>query len=311
MYRMYISNSILLSSVFWMTCSIVYLWTMACALFAIIPFRDALKNEYNGKFNILYILCGIFAAVGQEQVSIVLVVFTLVININLYIKERKIYKNLIIITAFIIVSALVLFLAPGNYVRAHQEMNTYLPNYVLYSKWEVVFYGIQWILDILINNSKIIFLILISVLQIGLYKKKRDKEHIVIPLIGTVLLLIGAIFSLDKVLPKQILIHLKFPNLYYRVRDSLNWTLFDFNLPLNFHNIAIVKYIVWPVVIFSVPYLIFYLYDFSSESLYMNLIYFGGICSAIIMFISPTIYVSGLRTFLYLLLCYLLFLCLY
>lgn len=299
---LFFSKAVILDSVMWATGSVVYLWGMVFALFAIIPYRDALKGEYSEKFSILYIILAILASMSEEQIALVVLTFAIVININLYLRDKKINKYLLIENIFIIIGTLILFLAPGNYVRKLEETISWLPNYRLYSKWEIGFYGVQWLLNTLLNNCKVIFLLILIVLTIRLYYKERESKNkfsIIIPAIGCLLIGSSIIFTFDTNLPDKIIKYIKIPDFYRNIGQNLNVYLFNFSIPSTFalKKLSVIKFIIWPIIIGTVPYLISYLYDFKSDGKYIALSYIGGICSAAVMFVSPTMYASGVRTF--------------
>ncbi|MFT8314227.1 MAG: DUF6056 family protein [Clostridium sp.] len=297
-----ISKSVILDSIMWITGSIVYLWPMLAALVAVIPFIDALNKNYNKKFSMLYIFCAVFASMGEEQIALVLVVFITIINLHIYIRDKKNYKYLIIENIVVILGSIILLIAPGNLVRNQQETINWLPNYSLYSKWEIMFNGVRWLLQTLLNDSKVILFLVLLVLGILLYKKNRGLKNnlsIIIPIMGCILIFSAIIFSLDIVLPSKIVQKITFPQEYHYIWNHLNIVFFNFNIPDPFaiKKISTVKFIIWPVIIATVPYFIWQIYDFEIKGLYVALIYVAGICSAIIMFISATIYASGARTF--------------
>jgi hypothetical protein len=302
-FWIFISKAVIVDSIMWTTGSIVYLWSTALALLAIIPFRDALMDEYNENYSkFLYIICAFLSSMGEEQVSCIIVVFATLINIHIYIKDKKIYKYLIIENILIVIGTIILFVAPGNYERNTKEIINWLPNYHLYSRWEFGFNGTQWLLNTLLNNSKIIFLLVLLALSVALYKKNRGLKNnlsIIIPIVGCILIISAIIFSIDTVLPSEIAQNLKFPHIYHRIWDILNKMFFDFSVPNPFavKKLTIIKFIIWPIIIATVPYFMIYLYDFKINGIYVALMYIAGICSAMIMFVSPTIYASGPRTF--------------
>lgn len=299
---LFISKSVIHEAALWMTGSIVYLWSMTAALFAIIPFRDALMKEYNIKINVLYLVCAIFASMGEEQVSLVLFTFMTIINIYVYIRHKIIYKYLIAENILVLAGTCILFFAPGNYVRNYEEIINCAPNYPNLSKIEIIFRGLQWLLNTLLNDSRVIFLLILIALSISLFTKSRELKHrllTIIPILGCILIICAAIFSLDMKLPNQITREIEFSDTYHNLWNILNSVFFNFNLPTLFSLdiYTILKYILWPVIIVALPYFVWYLYDFNAKGIFTALIYIAGICSAMMMFISPTMYVSGFRTF--------------
>jgi hypothetical protein len=296
---LFISNAVIESSILWITGSINYIWPMTAGLLAIIPFRDALMKKYNEKFNILYFIGAIFASFGQEQVTLLLVAFSTLINIHIFIRDKKLHKYLIIENIIIIVGALAILLAPGNFIRNHAEMNNWLPNYPFYSKWEVIFYGMRWLLGNLLNDCRVIFMLVLGVLSIAIYNKSKSlarKISIFIPIIGCILIIIGIVFSLNIIVSSQIIGKINFPKVYYSVWNYLDAAFYNFNIPFAIRKKSVLKFFLWPVIIILVPYFISYIYDFKTKGLYVALIYIAGIFTAIVIFISPTIYASGQRT---------------
>lgn len=298
---LFISMAVLKASIFWMTGSINYLWPVTAGLLAIIPFRDALIKEYKGKISmVLYLLPAIFAAFGQEQTTLVIVAFSTLINIYIFIRDKKIYKYLIFQNVIMIIGAIVILLAPGNFNRNHIEMNNWLPNYLLYSKWEIGFYGIQWLFNNLLNDCRVIFMLLIAIVSIALYRKNnnkiRKKISVLIPIAACILIIVGILFSLNNVIPKPIIERINFSADYNIVWSNLSNIFFDFNLPFSLSVKSALKFFLWSVIVVLIPYFILYLYDFKIKGFYTALIYIAGICTAVVMFLSPTIYVSGQRT---------------
>ncbi|MDD3223934.1 MAG: DUF6056 family protein [Clostridium sp.] len=299
----FISKSIILDSAIWISGSIVYLWCITFALLAIIPFKDAVVGEYNKNLSsFLYIICSFLASMGEEQVSLVLLAFSTIINMHIYIKHKKIYKYLVVENIVNAIGTLILFIAPGNYVRNYKETINWFPNYNLLSKWEFAFNGIQWLMNTLLNTSGIIFLFILLTLSLSVYKKNNGFKNgfsIIIPFLGCILIISSMLFSINTLLPTEIAQHLKFPHMYYHIHNILNKLFFDFNTPNPFalKKLATIKFILWPVIILTVPYFILYLYDFKTKGVYVALIYIAGLCSAAVMFVSSTMYASGPRTF--------------
>jgi len=297
---LYISKEILWESVFWVTGSVYYLWTVTAGLIALLPFKDAVAGESkSSRFNVIYIISAMFAALGQEQISLIIVVFSIIINIQLYIKHKKVQKILIIESVIIILCFLILYLAPGNYVRIHSEINTWMPNYPLYDKFEIGFSGVRWLLDCIINRSRLMLLmltILLGFLVFFKYKGIRSGFFTVIPFIGSILLFLAILLSIYVVVPDFMVGKVHFPEIYYSTGTSVKKLLFNFYMELKLYNIKTIKFIVWPVFIFLIPFYLFMLYKFTLKSFYYILIYLAGICSAVILFFSPTIYASGYRT---------------
>lgn len=297
----FIGKGVILLAVMWITGSVVYLWCMAAGLIAILPFVDALKGKYKGTFNIFYLLCAIFASAGEEQVSLVLLAFALIINLYIYIRDKKIYKFLVLEILLILSDTIILFVAPGNYARASEEIINFFPNFHLLNKWDFAFNGIQWLLNSLLVSNRLLVLLVLLSLSAALFKKNngiKNKLSILIPISGCILIIISILFSGSEFIPKTFIKETDFPNWYLSIYKHLYWYFFNFDFPNPFalKKLTIIKFFIWPIIIFSVPYFILYLYDFSKKGICIALIYIAGICSSCVMFASPTMYASGSRT---------------
>jgi hypothetical protein len=295
----FISNAVLENSVFWITGSVNYVWTLAAGLIAIIPFRDKLMNDKSSKFRVAYLICAVFAAFGEEQVSLILASFATLINIVLFVRSKKVDKMLLVENLIIIIGMFTLLLAPGNFVRDHAEINNWLPNQPYYSKWEIFYYGIQWLLNYLLNDCRVIFLILIGVLIMAAYKKNGGlKKHyeIIILGLGFILITISLMVSNSIKLPINYNVINHIYNYNNLVWNKLSPVLFNFYTPLALKNISVIKFFLWPIIICLIPVFILFIYKYKFESIFVCLIYIAGLCSAMIMFLSPTIYASGQRT---------------
>ena len=297
---LYINKNMLKESMFWMTGSIVYLWTVTAGLIAIIPFKDALMGEYKKRFSVLYISCAIFACLGQEQVALVITTFALVINIHIAIRDKRIYKLLILETIIIIASTIILFIAPGNYVRVHSETNTWLPNYPFYSIWEFGFYGMQWFLNSIVNSSRWIFFFLITAIGLKTYNEnngfKRDRIVTIIPFMGSALFLVSMFLLIYIDMPEELIRRIHISDSFANISNTFNSIFLDFMKSVYVTKLDFIKFVGWATLIFMVPFYIINLFKISIQGIYGTLLYLAGICSALIIFASPTIYASRLRT---------------
>lgn len=293
---LYLSKEVLWESIFWITGSIVYLWGGAAGMFAMLPFKDAVVREYkNAPQNIFYLIFAIYAALDQEQIALVIIVFSIIINVQLYVKYKKIYKFLILETFVMIICFLISYFAPGNFVRIHSEINSWLPNYPFYGKLELGFIGMQWLLDGLVNHSRLILLMLITTLGGAVFSKYKGIRYgyfTLIPFIGSSLLVLAVIFKIPDYITNKIHFLQTYNNLFIGLQNLL----FNFNGDYKLFSILTIKFIIWSIIFFLIPFYLIMLYNFTIKGFYSILIYLAGICSAAIMIFSPTIYASGYRT---------------
>lgn len=109
----------------WLTGSCNYLWTSTIVLAFLVPYRNSLVDGVKRKDSVLYVILmslgGLLAGWSNENTSIVVFLFLLAYVVFFYIKKRKFAIWEIMGISFFLIGLLLLFIAPGNYIRAAAE----------------------------------------------------------------------------------------------------------------------------------------------------------------------------------------------
>lgn len=163
--------------------------------------------------------------------------------------------------------------APGNQVRLHHEIARFYPQYLDLGLGHKFFLTMQWLLNGLINENKILILALWAVLSQRLFKLKNY-------LLGGSLLLyiVLGLGSLGQAWPQLFA---------FGIAE-------DFALKLEF--LPLLSWWVLAIIVTGVAIYHSWPKD-KLKSALLTLLYTAGLGASSIMFFSPTIYASGARTF--------------
>lgn len=274
------------SAISWITGSYNYLWTMACGILSILPFKYALFNEKFDKRWYVLLVFTVILGCNMEQVSLVVLCFALITNIYVFIRDKKINVGLVIFNIFILINTAILFLAPGNYERANKEIVSWFGQWDMISLPVKLMMGTNLFLQHIFDKNIILIALLVILLNIAIWKKYKS---IAIRLL--------AFTPMGTVIIKFIEIQLNSHN--------INTDFFMFKL-LNIQNLNILNYneikIFLPTsillcVILIIPVIFILVFDKVEMKYFSIILYLAAICSALSISISPTIYASGERVF--------------
>ena len=274
------------SAISWITGSYNYLWTMACGILSILPFKYALFNEKFDKRWYVLLVFTVILGCNMEQVSLVVLCFALITNIYVFIRDKKINVGLVIFNIFILINTAILFLAPGNYERANKEIISWFGQWDMISLPVKLMMGTNLFLEHIFDKNIILLALLVILLNIAIWKKYKS---IAIRLL--------AFIPMGTVIIKFIEIQLNSRN--------INTDFFMFKL-LNIQNLNILNYneikIFLPTsillcIILIIPVIFILVFDKIEMKYFSIILYLAAICSALSISISPTIYASGERVF--------------
>ena len=274
------------SAISWITGSYNYLWTMACGILSILPFKYALFNEKFDKRWYVLLVFTVILGCNMEQVSLVVLCFALITNIYVFIRDKKINVALVIFNTFILINTAILFLAPGNYERANKEIISWFGQWDMISLPVKLMMGTNLFLEHIFDKNIILLALLVILLNIAIWKKYKNMA-----------IRLLAFIPMGTVIIKFIEIQLNSHN--------INTDFFMFKL-LNIQNLNILNYneikIFLPTsillcVILIIPVIFILVFDKIEMKYFSIILYLAAICSALSISISPTIYASGERVF--------------
>ncbi len=285
-----IPGEVLLDAVFWKCASVLYLWGMVAALFAIRPFILIYRAErpVRAREFVLAVVGGIYVS-GFEQLAAFLTVFMVAMTLWNGIALRRRVRSCAALTA--LAAALTLFFAamPGNRTRFFTEVVQRFPDYDMLTFWDKLLIGIGRLLSGIQDKYVCVFCALAWFLATRLFKiaSRRNRWVAVIGggvslyyTLATVCFLAksktrGGIPLLDKAFT-----FIRFDGAFFR-RNPMYLFAFAAGF-MAFCGLGL-------MLIFSSRG--------DRADVVKPLLYFGGGCTVIIMGFSPTVYASGERTF--------------
>lgn len=274
-----------LSSAGWLATTLNYLWPLSLGMFAFIPLKRTLCHEkVSVSLELLSIFAIIYAGNTEQMGAIIVCVYGIFFFYLLYIKEMK---SAVVINLMVSLAGLVFVITcPGNKVRSVSEMHWFegYENLGIVGKLR---YGFLSSTAYFFENPNIMFFLFMILLLICVWIKYKDKMHRAIgalPLLLEIIILTGT---------KIILAY--FPNLgIYHPEQDLSQIV-------SFSGLVSFLYIcVNAVMIVLIIVCIYFVFGKSKKTGISFLILAAGLTSRVIMGFSPTLFASGLRTFLYL-----------
>lgn len=291
---------------FWVTGSTFYLWSIVAGLWAAMPYvyltfdgkngchtaladASARKDEGSGKGAFLYGLpCAFLAAMGQEQIAAVVIVFgALAVLYHLY-RERRIPWLHVLEELVMIAALVVLFISPGTEARSQSEILQWMPQFATMSLGNHIFITVQWMLSSFANQGRMLFF-LIWVLGIWvLWTKKKDGKNKKFPM----LCVAGGVFAVVSLLPYLGIRF--FSEMGMGVTDQTQ-LVENVATPASLTGQNWVALAWWMGAVVFTLVLLWQTGEELREKVIMVLMVLAACASQLLMFFSPTMYASGDR----------------
>lgn len=164
------------SSAGWVTTTINYVWPLALGLWCLSIMIDVSDDKKVCVF--LYILALIFSS-NMEQMCAVLLGFNIILNAYYIYTKKKINKILLVSLLVILVMLVLELICPGNVSRSEVSALSFYPNNLTYNTLDKVVIGVfSTISYILVHTKSPIYLLLLSVMLLGISSKKKNTAFI-------------------------------------------------------------------------------------------------------------------------------------
>lgn len=271
----------------WITTTIVYIWPLAFGLFSF----ATMLNENLRNTKVLYILgvLSFFIAINQEQVCLLSIGFLIVFNIYNYLKKKKISKQMIIYMVLAVLMLINHLLCPGNAERTAVSIATSFPEFKNLSIIGKSGLALNNTLEMVFGQINYIFIFMMITILITLIKNKVSKKYIVLCCSIILLSLIipfTQVFSMSK--------------LYggYLCPTGKNC---DPVLPLiQYGSKKYILSIFVSLYTIMTTCILLYVTTIKTKDKYkiflLPIMFIAAICSRFVVGFSPTLYISGYRT---------------
>lgn len=268
----FIPTAVLSSAGVWVTGSVTYLWPMAFAFLAILPFKRLLTQEENSKILIIIsILSGIYASYS-EQSAAVMIAFNIFIIIYSLIRKIKVKWYHYFSYIVILINSIYSLTVAGNAVRSQAEKLRFYCDFDMLSVIDKIFLGLKVTFNQLFNSGNV-FLLFLSILIMLLVERKQcdyiTKLMAVVPLVYSSLKFIGFedLYKFSNVNPLYV--------------GGINQYL---------------SYIAAMICCLIIIYLFYIIFD-QEDCILISLMFLAAISCSLVMGFSPTVYASGSRIF--------------
>ena len=267
----------------WVNGSIFYTWSIVCGLLAVTPAVKSVYADGYRKWELAYAIpLGVVAAMSIEQIGASLVAFVLISLVTVWLRQRRIDTGLIAQAAIVMAAFAVLFVAPGNALRAEAEYVDWLPpEFRNLGAGGHMFLTFQWLVSSFANEGRLFFLG-IWALGVMLLLRRGDKDfRWIVP---------AAVFGVTALLPFA----------HVNVFSDVGLYGIDPAVPLtklpSWEAMTVMNKVAlfwWTAAVaFTVPFL-----WKVCKSLLPLLVFAGAVACEFVMHFSPTMYASGERVY--------------
>lgn len=264
-----IPDSIVNSSIIWITGSFNYLLPSTMVLIGLYPFLADVVDKKVSKIDIFLAWIGVFIASYAEQTAAVFICMTVFCLGYLIYRKRKISLAHISLFVFGVINSIVQYAAPGNLVRYDAELLRWYQSFDMYNIFDKVLLGLIHCLKSVFMPGFPLFILILFFLGILTLKKDFFNQLSYLILCAFTIVVKNIVATLD---------------------DGVVWQIHNTKILI---SIAVI--IFW-LLIFAWN-IMNYLRD-SIESIIVALLFLAAFASGIIMGMSPTVFASGDRVFL-------------
>lgn len=284
-----------IGSVGWCNVGVIYVWTLALGCYAVTSYtklnRDKIACGMTGRVLIAVSMC--FAAVfagNQEMVCAILCAIFGMLWILTYKKADKFYRVLLSIQFLLIgIELLIILTCKGNYIRKFQEAERWMPEYVDLTFIDKLSIGIvDTINGLFVRESFLCFLFAI-VICMSVFTKTKLLSVRCLALIP-VLFMAGTRF-VPNLLQKE------FSYLENSWKYMITPKVRDLG---SMESGSVVGLLMWLAVFACLIISVYVTCKNIQEILFYSIILGSGLVTRVAVGFSPSVYVSGSRTFYFL-----------
>lgn len=157
----------------WVATSLNYHWAVFFALVAFYPFYKRMKNEEVSTVAFALSAVALIYAANQEQINLCFLVFTILISIYLVKTQRYDFK-LTILLIISVVEFLLFLLSPGNSARLAVELKAHYPDFGDYSFIEKINLGVLSFGKPFFLDFNMLFFLIFALVFFLVYSKRKS-----------------------------------------------------------------------------------------------------------------------------------------
>lgn len=279
-----------MSSAGWGATTVNYIWPFAAAMFCLIPIRKIFdKEKIKWYMYPLYVIALLFAC-NQEQTAAIVFGTYLIFTTLLIIRDKKKINWFMVVQLVLSILSLIFILTcPGNQVRKVDEIGNSYPDFETLSFLDKISLGFTSTISEMLVNTNISFLVLSIMIVVYIFNNHKDKFIRTVASIPLISILVMGLFKDEacKLFPyldmyKNIIIQEK------AMVTASNYTNLINFVPLAMSLIIVFSFILSILVIFK-----------TLRNNTAIVVFLIGLGTRIMMALSPTIFSSTNRTFVF------------
>jgi hypothetical protein len=296
-----------MSSTGWVASTTNYMWPATACLYVLLSIKRALRPEKFKKYEYPLIIAALIFAANQEQVCAVLLLIYLyyicrAAYYNLVRRQKRHFSRFVLLQFFICLASLTfILLSPGNRMRSVAEAARWFPDHAALTFFEKALIGFSSTLNYFVMTPNVLFLVLSLLLAAGIFVKYKNpwaRAASVTPLLVNIAAFAYVFFDYFMV------------DGTFTLRNPRDIFQLYGLLAIHTKDAAGGEYIYFPnvlcsAVLYSAMICSFtaclYLFFRGADNFFFPFgVLFLGIASRAMMGLSPTVFVSSYRTYLFL-----------
>lgn len=284
-----------IGSVGWCNVGVIYVWTSALGCYAITSYtklyRDA--EKYNKKMKLFFAVSMCIAAVfagNQEMVCAILCAVFGMLWLLTWKKADRFYRIVVSMQFLLVVGELLVILTcKGNYIRKMQEAERWMPEYVDFTFLDKLSIGITDTINGLFVRESFLCLLFAIAVCMAVFARTRLLSFRCVALVP-VLFMMGTRFA---------------PNLVQNEFTYLEnfWKYMPTPRQNDFSNMdqeTVIGLLMWLAVFACLILSVYITCENFQEMAFYSIVLGSGLATRVVVGFSPSVYVSGSRTFYFL-----------
>lgn len=284
-----------IGSVGWCNVGVIYVWTSALGCYAITSYtklhRDA--EKYNKKMKLFFAVSMCIAAVfagNQEMVCAILCAVFGMLWLLTWKKADRFYRIVVSMQFLLVVGKLLVILTcKGNYIRKMQEAERWMPEYVDFTFLDKLSIGITDTINGLFVRESFLCLLFAIAVCMAVFARTRLLSFRCVALVP-VLFMMGTRFA-----PNLVQNEFTYLENFWKYMPTLRQN--DFS---NMDQETVIGLLMWLAVFACLILSVYITCENFQEMAFYSIVLGSGLATRVVVGFSPSVYVSGSRTFYFL-----------
>jgi hypothetical protein len=295
-----------MSSTGWVASTANYMWPAAACLYVFLSIKRALRSEKFKTYEYPLIIAALIFAANQEQVCAVLLAVYLYYICraaydNLIHRQKQHFSRFVLLQSLIcIVSLAFILLCPGNRLRSVAEAARWFPDHDALSFTEKVMIGFSSTLNYFVMMPNVLFLVLSLLLAAGIFAKYKNpwaRAASVTPLLVNISAFAYVFFDYFMV---DGAFRLQNPRAIFQLYGLIAIHTKDAAGEYIYLPDVLCSAVLYSAMICSFTACLYLFFRGTDKFFFSFGVLFLGIASRAMMGLTPTVFASSYRTYLFL-----------